>query len=255
MSSGAGWRRGARPVLAVALALLLILAGAEGASAQEGTDGEATPPPVQLSSRRVALHFVLGTPGGGMLLEYPVHPRLGARGGLLAHPRAVSLEFGEVRYTARLPTPTLLLALDLHPPLPGVRLSAGALIPRNPLQLTTGRAGLPSGVRELVVGGEVFPANRIRELEATAVGRKVLPWVGVGWDRSRTGSRAHLSVDLGVAHWGAPVVTLTGKGPERANPAFQAALERDRLRMEEELARHAFTPVLTVGVGLPLTSR
>lgn len=201
---------------------------------------------------RVGLQFAVGSPGGGILLAGTPQPWMVLRGGIHAMPRTFRTRFGGLEYVTRFPSPTLQAGVDLFPFEGTFRLSGGVFLLRNQVVLDTGTLGVASEEAMVQVGENLYQARRVGRIEGRAEGRSSVPWLAFGWGGSPTPGPVGFFLDLGVALWGEPRLTVAGSGAERGNPAFQADLERERETMDRHFARFARYPLVVMGVTLPL---
>lgn len=204
------------------------------------------------ASRGVGLQFSVGSMGGGIQVAGALSPRLGLRGGLHAMPRSFSSRFGGLDYEVSFPSPLLLVAVDGYPMAGGLRLSAGALLLLGQLSLETGDILMARGAEDVAVGENLYPSRRVGRLEAEAVGRSTVPWLGVGWGGNAARGQVEFYLDAGVALWGRPAVRIDAVGPERGNPTFQSDVEQERLATEARFGDFSVYPVLMAGVSLPI---
>jgi hypothetical protein len=77
----------------------------------------------------------------------------------------------------------------------------------------------------------------------------IAPYFGIGWGNAVDSSgRFGFTIDIGVAYTRAASVDLTANGTLSADPAFRAALARERRDIEKELGSFKYYPVLSAGL-------
>lgn len=131
--------------------------------------------------------------------------------------------------------------------------TANILFPISPMRLT---AGIYSNGNELFllnndlndqnIGGVVFPGAGIGTITSTTSFSSSAPYFGIGFDFTLAG-KVGMNVDFGVLWQGDPVVDLAVDGPLASDPGFQAALEAERLELEDDLSEFKAWPVLQLG--------
>jgi len=133
--------------------------------------------------------------------------------------------------------------VDVHPFGGAFRLSAGARINRTRVDL-----GLtPSG--DVTVGEEEYTAAEIGRLTGRAAPKKVAPAVSLGWaGQNRRGF--YFGAELGVLLQGAfKLEQFRATGTLRDDPAFQAALERERVSLQKDVDKVKVWPIAQLALG------
>ena len=130
--------------------------------------------------------------------------------------------------------------LNLHFPMSPMRLTLGAYANSNQLDLV----GLP--VETVVIGGNTYTAAEAGTLRSTSSFPGTAPYLGVGLDFALFG-RVGINFDFGLLWQGEPEVSLLADGTLAGDPDFQAALERERLELEQEVNDLKAWPVLSLG--------
>ena len=72
------------------------------------------------------------------------------------------------------------------------------------------------------------------------------PYLGFGFDFTVL-DKVGLNLDLGVLWQGEPDVTLTADGLLASDPTFLAALEDERVQLEDEVSDFKAWPVISIG--------
>lgn len=130
---------------------------------------------------------------------------------------------------------------NLRFPLSPFRITAGAFSNSNEFQMTS----QDTGGQDLEIGGVPFSPADAGTLQGLASFDDVAPYVGVGFDFEVLG-KVGLNFDLGVLWQGEPGVALTADGLAAGDPSFEAALEAQRLELEDDLSDFKAWPVLSV---------
>lgn len=207
---------------------------------------------VRAQGSGVGLQFAVGSAGGGILLSGAPWAHVGFRGGIHAMPRGFSTRFGALEYSGSFPSPSWQLGADLFPRGGSLRVSGGVFLLSDQVTFTTGSVESAVQGESVLVGENGYIPRRVGRLDVRAEGRSVVPWAGLGWGGNGASGEVQFFVDAGVALWGTPRIVLEAVGAERGNPAFQADLERERLRMQDRFNRFSLYPILTAGVSLPI---
>lgn len=188
------------------------------------------------------------TLGAGGELAVRLASLVAVRGGaqFFSFSRSSGIEGIDYDIRPRLRNGTILL--DLHPFSGGFRITGGAVINRNRVDIVA----VPSG--PITIGNQTFQSGEVGRLDGRIRVRKISPYAGIGYVGQ---SRVAFSVDLGVAFHGTPQASLTGtsslSGPERAIFDAEVAREREEIQQainDESLAR--YHPVLAFGLVIRL---
>ena len=131
---------------------------------------------------------------------------------------------------------------NLKFPASPMRLTVGAYSNGNELQLVSE----PFGGGTINIGGSNFTPADIGTLRSTTSFDDVAPYIGIGFDFELFG-KAGLNLDFGVLWQGDPAVAMTADGLAASQPAFQAALEAERLELEDDMSDYKAWPVISIG--------
>jgi hypothetical protein len=134
--------------------------------------------------------------------------------------------------------------LDWHVFLDSFRVSAGTLVNKNEVSL---------GARPFTaveIGGITYAPDEVGLLKGSVKWDDIAPYFGIGWGNALDSSgRFGFTVDIGVAYTRAADVDLyASNGTLSADPAFRAALARERRDIEKELGSFKYYPVLMAGL-------
>lgn len=147
-----------------------------------------------------------------------------------------------LQYDGTLALDNYFLTGNLKFPLSPMRLTVGAFSNANELQLQS----QPFGTGTIDVGGSSFTAADIGTIRSTTSFDDTAPYLGIGFDFEVFG-KAGLNLDFGVLWQGDPYVAMTADGLAASQPAFQAALEAERLELEDDLSDAKAWPVISIG--------
>lgn len=197
-----------------------------------------SPAPAQLS---VAPR--IGTLGLGADVGLRLAPVVTVRAGVGFVPIEPSGTYDDVTYDLSIPG-AFTLGLDLHPGGRGFRLSGGVMMQTDDLSLES----TPSDDVEL--GDQSFGPEEVGTLRGEVTSTDVAPFVAVGFGaHGRPG--VGFFVDLGVGFLGDPEVELSADGALAGDPTFDAALEAEEARLEDEVDTWGrFYPIVNLGVRI-----
>jgi hypothetical protein len=202
---------------------------------QDGADG-ITP----------ALGLTIGTSGIGGELSVRLHERFGARLGVSWIPIEPELDEEEhdVTGTAEPPSPIVRAMADWFLFGGGFHLTGG-------VEHFSGGAkvhGIPSGPVE--IGGNVYTAEEIEEIEGTFWGRETAAYAGLGWQK--TTGRVQPYFELGAAFTGSPEASIRVLGPAAGEANLEADLEEEIREIEEDAEKFIAYPHLMFGLRVTL---
>ncbi len=218
-------RRGRAAALAVALA-----ATASGASAQ-------------------ALAVKGGTIGFGAEFSYGLTSLFGVRAGVNGGSYSRGFNESDIHDDGKLKFSSGLLLADLHPFAGGFRISGGAMINNNKVDLV---AQPVSGT--ITINGIPYPAAAVGTVNGTVEFDRFSPYLGIGWGAApKGGTGVFFSADVGAV-FQKPKSTLVGTcAPALPSPICTQLLSD--LKAEERQFQDAVDsaakvyPVLSIGIG------
>ena len=196
--------------------------------------------------------FAIGIKGGTLGIGPEIVKSLGPKANLrlganLFGNYSYSSEKSGVPYDLELELRSGLGVLDFHPTGGGFHLSAGALYDKSKVD----GVAQPSGT--YTIGGTSYTGAEVGTLTAAArFERELVPYLGLGFGNAvGEGKRLSLSLDLGVALQGSPMVELTTTGPISSDARFQSDLAREKAEFDEELkdGRYKYYPVVALGLA------
>ena len=127
-------------------------------------------------------------------------------------------------------------------PLSPFRVTAGIFSNGNELQLVS----QDSEGADFDIGGITYSATDVGTLRSTVSFDATSPYVGFGYDFEIL-DKVGLNLDFGVLWQGEPQIAMTSDGAAAQQPAFQAALETERLELEDDVSSYKAWPVISLG--------
>ncbi len=190
----------------------------------------------------------VGTPGFGLEATKSIVPMVNARLGFSIFGLGYETTQDGVDYDYDLSLRSIHLLADYHPiPLMGFRLSGGALLNGNKLEMLSQPA---TGTFE--IGDETYTAAEVGTIDGEVSFSSLAPYVGIGWGNA-AGSRVGISTDLGVVFQGAPEVDLSASGLLGNDAGFQSELTEEAQAIEDELGFFKYYPVFSIGISIKLS--
>jgi hypothetical protein len=185
----------------------------------------------------------VGTLGVGGELTTRVISNINARVGINSLETEFDGEIDDVDYDVGVDLLSYTAMLDWHIFDDDFRISAGVILNNNELALDA----RPS--RPVQIGSIWYTPAQVGTLKGGVDFDEIAPYIGVGWgnalDRNK---RWGLTCDFGVAFMQSPDVSLSANGTLAADPAFRAALARERDDIKDDLDDLRFYPVISVGL-------
>lgn len=176
-----------------------------------------------------------GTTGIGADIAWGIAPTLSARVGYSALRWSYDTDTSDFSYDGKLKLANLNGMLDFHPLGPVFRLTGGVILNDNKYDVT----GRPTAG-----GGSVSGT-----VEA---GRSAAPYLGIGWG-TVAGAGINLYADLGIMFMGSPKARLSADCAglsAAACASLQGRVAAEQARLEDELERFKYYPVLNVGLTI-----
>ena len=121
-------------------------------------------------------------------------------------------------------------------------MTAGVFSNGNEVQMTSQDTGGAS----FDIGGTTFTSAEVGQLQSTTSFEDIAPYAGVGYDFEVFG-KVGLNLDIGLLWQGEGSVQIQADGLAADQPAFQMALETERLEIENEVSDYKAWPVLSLG--------
>jgi hypothetical protein len=96
------------------------------------------------------------------------------------------------------------------------------------------------------IGGVTYTAGEVGTITSKTSFSSTSPYLGIGYDFT-VFDKVGLILDLGVLWQGEPSVTIATDGLLANDPTFLAALETERLELEDEVKNYKAWPVISLG--------
>lgn len=186
-----------------------------------------------------------GTLGLGVEASWRPIPWFDVRAGMNRFDYDDSGSQSGVNYDGTLTLDTLYATANFRFPLSPFRLTVGGYNNGNEVALVSQDMGT------FDIGGLPYDGSDVGTLTSAATFEDVAPYLGAGFDFTLAG-RLGLALDFGVLWQGEPIVTLVSDGPLASDPGpfgdeFRAALETERLELEDEVKNLKAYPVVSLG--------
>jgi len=188
----------------------------------------------------LGLGLKAGTLGLGLEASWQPLPYLDIRLGANAYDYEDDGTQAGVPYDATLALENFYATGNFHFPVSPMRVTAGVYSNGNEFQM------LNDDAADLDIGGINYPGAGIGTLTSVTSFGSTSPYLGIGFDFTLAG-KVGLNLDFGVLWQGEPDVTLEADGLLALDPGFQAALEAERLELEDEMSDFKAWPVVSVG--------
>ena len=221
------------------LVFTLAITASSQAYAQEAPDRVSG----QAASGRFTAGVTGGTLGIGPEITYRVSETIGIRANATFFGFDHEVDSSDVTYDGELKLKSAGVMLDVHPFGGGFRISAGARIGDNKVELSA----RPTG--EVEIGDETYSPQQIGELRGDVSAKDFAPTLTLGWGGGLTPG-LKLGVEAGVMFHGTlRVNNLMATGTFANDPGFRDSLLREEAEIEEDIDNYKIYPVLQVSVG------
>ncbi len=212
----------------------LLMAAAVPAAAQAGPDD--TGPVISLAASA-------GTLGIGPQVGVRFSDTFGIRADAAFLNVSADFDSDDITYGGDLKLKSYGAMLDIHPFGGSFRLSAGARINRNRVNVRA----TPTGTVE--VGDVTYTSAQVGTLTGGADVKKFAPALTIGWGGSKRKGFFFMS-DFGVLFQGeARLREFRASGTLQNDAGFRASLERERLSLQDDISKVKVYPIATVGLG------
>lgn len=194
----------------------------------------------------VAVGVKGGTLGAGMELNYPISSRITINVGINKYSSSTTDTTDGIDYDVDLDLQTIALLANFHPFAGSFRITAGAMLNSNELNMTSTPSGLNYNI-----GGTDYAVSDVGILKATVNFKKIAPYAGIGFGHSASSGFGFM-FDVGVLMQGEPQVDLSTQGGTPAvnqSPAFLASLEQEEANAEDDIKGFTMYPVVSAGVN------
>jgi hypothetical protein len=188
-----------------------------------------------------AIGLKAGALGLGVEYTYQLNDRVAFRGGLNGSQVGFDSEESGIEYDFDIVWDSLSVAVDFHPLKSALRLTGGLLKNDNRLEAVS------RPTSNVTIGDTTYTPSQVGTLNGLVGFDGTAPFVGIGWDWSRSKRIFGMSLDLGVLSQGAPSVSLRGNGTLFGDPAFEADIDAETAELRDSLDDLDLVPYLTVG--------
>jgi len=191
--------------------------------------------------------FSVGVTGGslgiGPEVGYRMSETLAVRANATFFNFSRSVDSDDIVYDGDLKLQSFGAMVDLHPFGSGFRISAGARISDNGVDL----AATPTQLVE--VGDEDYTPSEIGTLSGKVETNGFAPTATIGWGGGLT-KGLKLGVDIGVMLQGSPTIeNLSATGTLRNDPDFLASLADEEIEIEEDIDFLKLYPIVQLSIG------
>jgi hypothetical protein len=145
-----------------------------------------------------------------------------------------------INYDAGLSLDTYHASASFRFPLSPMRLTVGAYVNNNELNMVSQDAPL------FDLGDSQFTSADVGQLRSVTYFEGTAPYLGVGFDFDLF-NRVGLNLDFGVLWQGDPTVSLEADGLLANDQVFLDALESERQQLEAEVGDYKAWPVISIG--------
>jgi hypothetical protein len=183
----------------------------------------------------------VGTLGIGLEATWAPLPWLDLRVGADRYDYGNTGAQAGINYDADLSLDTYHATANFRFPLSPMRITAGAFVNNNELDMSS----LPAPIYD--IGGTLYTGADVGTLRSVTYFEGTSPYVGVGFDFELF-NKIGLNLDFGVLLQGDPVVTLSSNGLLADDDVFLVALENERQQLEAEVEDYKAWPVISVGL-------
>lgn len=203
---------------------------------------------LSLSCAASAQSFGLGVTGGtdgiGVNGKAKISDTLQLTVGYTALSYEGEEEYDGVNYTGDLNISNAFGLISLHPFSNGFNVAGGVYIGDRSVDMTAISTG------PVEIGTQVFTPAEIGSLTGTAETNSTAPYAGIGFDNFLSSkSQWTFSARLGVIFSGEPDVSLVSTGGTLSDTAlFQAQIDTEIARLEEDIEDFKYYPVVALGL-------
>jgi hypothetical protein len=183
--------------------------------------------------------------GAGAEVALKINDLFVVRGGISWIGFDADRKIEDIDYSADLEFLNGSLLVDLHPFRNGFRVTGGAYLGENTVDLD----GTPS--ENVKIGGKTYTPAEVGTLEGELDLNTFAPYFGMGWISGHDKAEGiQFHIDAGVKFGGDPSVELTSAGGILStDPGLIADIEEEAENIEDDLKLLGFYPVIGLGVS------
>jgi len=190
------------------------------------------------------------TLGLGLEITKPINNQFNMRFGINKYADTLSREIDQVNYDANISLQTVAFNTDWHPFTGGftngLRLTGGFMINNNEI---TGTAA-PADNLTFTIGDTDYSYLADVNVNSKIGFKKIAPYLGFGYDKVSKHNRGlSLTADFGVLFQGTPEIDTPTVSGADSNLIQQADLDREVLKIEEDLEDFKIWPVISIGLN------
>jgi len=178
-----------------------------------------------------------GTLGAGVELTYAISPRFTMGVGINKFSSSTTDTTDGIDYDVDLNLQTVAVLANFHPFAGSFRITAGAMINSNELEMTADCSPTCE------IGGTDYPEAAVGDLKATVDFNKFAPYAGIGFGHSAS-SGLGFTLDVGVLMQGEPQVDISA-GPL----VSQADIAQEEANAEDDIKGFTMYPVISAGIN------
>jgi hypothetical protein len=202
--------------------------------------------PHALAAQTIGVGVRASTFGVGGEVSLRLMNNIGIRGGFGVFPSDYTGDIDDVQYTVEPTSPLMNVGVDFYPGRGGLRVGGGLLLISKETSLTGEYTGTVD------IGGRTYTGSEVGSLTGLLDHGTSAPYVNIGFGRT-TARGIGLFLDLGAAFMSEPGLTLTASGPAAGRPEFQADLERERQKAQEDARKYLkVLPLVSIGLKFGL---
>ncbi len=223
----------------------IILAALAGTIMATPALAQTQPQPVADAEPKstIAAGVTAGSLGIGPELGWRINDTVAIRGNATFFGVNGSFDSDDLEYDGELKLRSFGAMIDIYPFGGNFRLSGGARINRNEVEILA----TPTGTFE--IGGEVYTQQQVGTLSGRADARKVAPTLTLGWaGQNRRGFM--VGFEAGAMFQGAMRIDeFRATGTAANDPTFRASLEEERRSLQDDVDKVKVYPILQLSIG------
>lgn len=147
-----------------------------------------------------------------------------------------------VDYDGKLKLRSFGAMVDFYPFGGGFRISPGARITRNRVQLTA------TPTEDVEIGDDTYMPSEIGTIRGEVRAKRFAPTLTIGWG-SGGASGLYFGIDAGAMFQGSPRVRELRTTGMLSDPALQEDLQRERAEIEDDIDRFKVYPIVQLALG------
>lgn len=183
-----------------------------------------------------------GSLGAGPELGYRINDTVGVRASASFLDLSHDFDIGDIAYSGKTNLESYGATVDVYPFNGGFRVSGGFRIDKNRVNLTA------APTADVTVGDLIFSPADVGTLTGRVDADEFVPVLTIGYAGGLT-KGLKFGIDGGVMFQGKPVAQqLVATGALAENEIFQAELEKERLKVNQDMEDFQYYPVLQFSI-------